>query len=117
MRLLLRFGLTVLAAATLSCATSMTVGSHVDHDLDLSRFWTFDWGPVDALPTGDARLDRNPYFRDRVQGAVEKGLAAHNHQRNRRANPPSSSAEALALIQTQERLCIRPEFDSRHSSP
>lgn len=81
MRLLLRFAVTILAAATLTArATSMTVGSHVDQDLDLSRFRTFDWGPADALPTGDARLDRNPYFRDRIQGAVEKGLAARGFQ-------------------------------------
>jgi len=54
----------------------MTVSSHVEHGLDLSRYRTFDWGPADALPTGDARLDQNPFFKDRVQGAVEKGLAA-----------------------------------------
>jgi len=81
MPLLLRFAMTILATATLSaCATTATVGSHVDHDLDLSRFRTFDWGPADALPTEDARLTRNPAFKDRVQGAVEKGLAARGFQ-------------------------------------
>ena len=81
MPLLLRFAMTILATATLSaCATTATVGSHVDHDLDLSRFRTFDWGPADALPTEDARLARNPAFKDRVQGAVEKGLAARGFQ-------------------------------------
>jgi len=81
MPLLLRFAMTILATATLSaCATTATVGSHVDPDLDLSRFRTFDWGPADALPTEDARLARNPAFKDRVQGAVEKGLAARGFQ-------------------------------------
>ena len=63
----------VLAA---SCATTMTVSSHVDRGLDLSPYRTFEWGPADALPTGDARLDKNPFFKDHVQGAVEKGLSA-----------------------------------------
>jgi hypothetical protein len=55
------------------CATRMTVSSHVEHALDVSRYRTFEWGPADVLPAGDARLDR-PFFNDRVQGAVEKGL-------------------------------------------
>jgi hypothetical protein len=58
------------------CATHTTVSSHVERGLDLSRYRTFDWGPADALPAGDARLDKNPFFEDRVLGAVEKGLAA-----------------------------------------
>jgi uncharacterized protein DUF4136 len=77
MRLLLRFATLVLLVATPSaCATRMTVSSHVEHGLDLSRYRTFDWGPADALPTGDARLDKDPFFNDHVQGAVETGLAA-----------------------------------------
>jgi hypothetical protein len=53
----------------------MTVSSHVDRSLDFARYRTFDWGPADALPTGDARLDQNPIFKDNVQGSVEKQLA------------------------------------------
>jgi uncharacterized protein DUF4136 len=81
MRLLLRFATTMVSVATLTaCAARMTVSSHVEHGLDLSRYRTFDWGPADALPTGDARLDKNPFFKDHVQGAVEKGLAARGFQ-------------------------------------
>ena len=67
---------TLWAFAAASCATAMSVSSHVEPGLDLSRYRTFEWGPADALPTGDARLDGNPFFKDHVQGAVEKGLAA-----------------------------------------
>ncbi len=59
-----------------SCATTMTVSSHMERGLDFSRYRTFDWGPADARPTGDPRLDENPFFKDHVEGAVEKGLAA-----------------------------------------
>jgi hypothetical protein len=59
-----------------ACASTMTVSSHVDRALDISPYKTFDWGPADAVPTGDPRLDRDPFFKDEVQGAVEKQLAA-----------------------------------------
>jgi hypothetical protein len=54
----------------------MSVSSHVERGLDFGRYRTWNWGPADTLPTGDARLDANPFFLDHVQGAVEKGLAA-----------------------------------------
>jgi hypothetical protein len=70
--------LTALAAVALAltgCAT-MTVSSHVQRGLDFAQYRTYEWGPADALPTGDPRLDENPFFKDHLQGAVEKGLAA-----------------------------------------
>ena len=54
----------------------MTVSSHVDRGINFARYRTYDWGPADALPTGDPRLDKNPFFKDHVEGAVEKQLAA-----------------------------------------
>ena len=71
----LRLGaITVLMVAASACAT-MIVSSHVRHDIDFAQYRTFDWGPADALPTGDPRLDANPFFKDHMQGAVEKQLA------------------------------------------
>jgi len=58
------------------CASTISVSSHVDRSLNFERYRTFDWGPADALPTGDPRLDRDPFFKDHVQGAVERGLGA-----------------------------------------
>lgn len=67
---------TVCALALSACATTMTVSSHVDRGLDFARYRTWDWGPADTLPTGDPRLDADPFFKDHLQGAIEKGLAA-----------------------------------------
>jgi hypothetical protein len=53
----------------------MTVSSHVDPTRTFSQDRTFQWGPADALPTGDSRLDGDRYFQDRMQGAVERQLA------------------------------------------
>lgn len=74
-RLLRLFTVALVAAAGIGCATMM-VSSHVQRDLDFSRYRTYDWGPADALPTGDPRLDRNPFFKDHMMGAVERHLAA-----------------------------------------
>jgi hypothetical protein len=54
----------------------MNVSSHVRRGIDVGQYRTYAWGPADALPTGDPRLDENPYFEDYVQGAVERQLAA-----------------------------------------
>ena len=62
-----------MVAALVGCA-AMTAGSHVEQAADFTRYQTFDWGPPDALPTGDPRLDGNIFFRDHVMGAVEKQL-------------------------------------------
>jgi hypothetical protein len=58
----------------------MNVSSHVERGLDISQYHTYDWGPADALPTGDARLDKDPFFQDHVQGAIEKEMAAQGFQ-------------------------------------
>ena len=76
-RFLLNLTAGLMASVPLSgCATMMTVSSHVDRNVNFAQYRTFDWGPADALPTGDPRLDRDPFFKDHVQGAVERGLAA-----------------------------------------
>jgi hypothetical protein len=66
----------LVAMAATGCASTMTVSSHVDRDVVFNQYRTYDWGPADTLPTGDPRLDQNPFFKDHVEGAVEKGLAA-----------------------------------------
>ncbi len=76
MRYLTHAVLTGLCALTLSaCASTMGAGSHVQTGLRMSQYRTYDWGPADALPTGDARLDKDPDFQDHLEGAVEKQLA------------------------------------------
>jgi hypothetical protein len=70
-----------IAAVTLTgCASSMNVSSYVERGLDFTVFRSYAWGPADAVPTGDPRLDKNPFFQDHMQGAVEKQLAARGLQ-------------------------------------
>jgi hypothetical protein len=69
----------VAGAMVVSCAPAISVGSHADRTRDFARYRTYDWGPADALPTGDPRLDRDALFKDRVQGAVERQMAARGY--------------------------------------
>jgi hypothetical protein len=71
----------ILTMVVAGCATTMTVSSHVQRGLDFAQYTTYDWGPADALPTGDPRLDKDPFFQDHMQGAVEKRLAMKGFKR------------------------------------
>ncbi len=77
-----RLVLTTAAACALAACATMRVSSHVERGLDFRNYQTFDWGPADALPAGDPRLDEDPYFEDRVEGAIEKQMAARGYQRS-----------------------------------
>jgi hypothetical protein len=98
-------------ALSLSACATMRVSSHVEQGLDFTRFRTFDWGPADALPTGDPRLDRDPFFQDHVQGAIEKQMAARGYARSAAAGPPDLRIHYHATI--DQRLDIN-EADRRH---
>ena len=63
------------------CATTMTVSSHVLEGVNFAQYRTYDWGPADALPTGDPRLDKDPFFLDHLEGAVEIGMARKGFER------------------------------------
>jgi hypothetical protein len=60
----------------------MTVSSHVERGLDFAQYRTYNWGPPDTLPASDPRLDQNPSFQDRFQGAVERQLATRGIERS-----------------------------------
>lgn len=81
MRRLLRLAAVVSSTfAVTSCAATMAVSSHVEPGLDFAQYRSYAWGPADALPTGDPRLDEDPFFKDHVQGAVEKQLAVRGFE-------------------------------------
>jgi hypothetical protein len=71
----------VLAALSMTGCATMTAGSHVERGVDFTKYRTYDWGRADALPTGDPRLDNNPFFKDYFEGAIEKQLGARHFRR------------------------------------
>lgn len=69
------FTVAALAAFAVSGCATMTAGSYAQRGVDFAQYHTYTWGPPDALPTGDPRLDANPFFEDHFEGAVEQQLA------------------------------------------
>lgn len=92
----------VLAVGATGCAT-MSVSSHVERGLNMAQYHTYDWGPADRLPTGDPRLDKNPFFQDHVLGAVEKQMNAKGFER--------STAERRADLLIHYHAVIDRRFD------
>jgi len=87
MRRLLKWFLVAPIALGIAGCAAINAGSYVERSIDFAQYRTFDWGPADALPTGDPRLDRNPFFQDHVQGAVERGLARKGFGRSTSGTP------------------------------
>lgn len=67
----------VVAVAGLSsgCAVAIQGGADFRPGTDLSPYRTFTWGEPDELPTGDPRLDNNPFFVERLHEAIESELS------------------------------------------
>jgi hypothetical protein len=79
--------------------------------LDVTRYRTFDWGPADALPTGDPRLDKDPFFKDHVEGAVEKQMTLKGFERA--AAPASADLLIHYHASIDERIDVN-KVDSRY---
>jgi len=81
MRRLGRSAVVALSALALAGCATMNVSSHVDRGVDFAQYHTWDWGPADTLPTGDPRLDNNPFFKDYLEGAFEKQFAVRRFEK------------------------------------
>ena len=62
--------------AVAGCAAAVTSGAYFGPEVNLSAYDTYAWGPADALPTGDPRVDNNEFFDAQVRAAVERHLHA-----------------------------------------
>ena len=71
---------TILAASLAGACAPITTGSYFARSTDFNAYRTYEWEPADSLPTGDPRLDNNPFFKDHFIGAVEKALAARGFE-------------------------------------
>ena len=87
----------IVACAIAGCAP-IRVSSHVDRERDFTRYRTFDWGRADALPAGDARLERDAFFQDHIQGAIERNMAARGFERAAATVEPDVRVHFHAVI-------------------
>ncbi len=75
-------GFLALAALTAAaCAAPLRVNAYAERGADVSQYRTYDFAPVEAVPTGDPRLDSNPFFNERIQAAAERELRSKGYLR------------------------------------
>lgn len=70
----------VLVLSLGACDNSMSAGADFDPDVDFGTYSSFAWEQADPLPTGDPRLDANPFFVARIHEAVGAELASRGIQ-------------------------------------
>jgi hypothetical protein len=65
----------LLAVALAGCST-MEINTDFDPKADFSGLKTYAWIDEPRMPTGDSRIDDNPFLENRVHAAVDRELAA-----------------------------------------
>ena len=68
----------LLAAAVVAaagCAPALQVGCNISTDITPRAYRTYSWDMPDQFPTGDPRLDNNPFFVKTLQTEVGSELA------------------------------------------
>jgi len=74
---------TLLTAGVISgCAVPMQAGADFDRDLNMGPYRSFAWAEPDEMPSGDARLDHNPFFTRRLHEAISTELSARGIRLN-----------------------------------
>ena len=94
-------GLVLAVTLTAAGCATMNVSSHMEPNLNTTGYHTFAWGDPDLLPTGDPRLDRDPFFKDHIQGEVERQMALRG----------VSLADKDADLQVHYHAVISPRLD------
>jgi hypothetical protein len=70
----------VLCIAVPACAP-VRVNSYTESNVDFARYTSYGWASMTDQATGDARLDSNPFFHERVVAAVERQLARRGFEK------------------------------------
>jgi hypothetical protein len=78
---MMHLGGAALAAVVLAGCATMRVNSFVERGTNFTAYRTYDWAPATQLATGDARLDNNEFFQERMKAAVERQLGARRLER------------------------------------
>ena len=77
----------LLTLTSAGCAT-MKGNSYVEHGAEFTHYRLWEWAPAEQVPTGDPRLDNNPFFQDRLRGAVEHAMTRKGYVRSTPAGQP-----------------------------
>jgi hypothetical protein len=91
---------------TLAGCVSISVSSDFDPATDFSNYQTYAWERDESTPSGDPRLDDNPFFDSRVRAGVERQLTAKGLELSSTGNPDMLLHYRI-FINTRERVDVR----------
>jgi hypothetical protein len=77
----------VSASMLMAACAPMRVRSFVPQEASLVRYQTYDWAEQADQPTGDPRLDANPFFAERIKVSTERELAARGFEKAASGRP------------------------------
>jgi hypothetical protein len=66
---------------TAGCRSPMMAGADYDPSVVIGQPATFAWNEPDGLPAADPRLDTNPFFVERLHGAIARELGSRGIRR------------------------------------
>lgn len=92
------FGLPLLVAALTGCST-MEINTDFDPSANFSDLKTYAWIDEPRKPTGDPRIDDNPFLEGRVHAAVERELGAKGFVLDESGTPDFLIAYHVSLDQ------------------
>jgi hypothetical protein len=78
---------TVVLALALAGCGPMAVGSYAESGVDFTQYLSYGWAPTEERPTGDPRLDNNPFFADRLNREIERQLSRRGYVRVSLSSP------------------------------
>jgi hypothetical protein len=85
-------------------------GSYVNSQTGLTPYATVGWGPADGVPTGDPRLDNNPFFHNRVRARIERELTSRGYAFAPSGDPDLLVHVHLSMTQQIDTTLIDEEF-------
>ncbi len=74
--------LAVAAALTLAACAPVRVNSSLERGMDFTHYKSYAWAAADRFSTGDARLDNNEFFENRLKTTADRLLATHGLERS-----------------------------------
>ena len=83
MRTTTKLALAVALLWSPGCASvPLTAGADLDHARDFTAYTSYAWDEPDDRPTGDPRLDNNPFFVHRLHSTIHWELATRGIEYN-----------------------------------
>lgn len=97
------------------CRSPMVAGADYDPSVLIGQPATFLWNQPDGIPVGDPRLDNNPFFIERLHGAIARELTSRGVRMAVGARKPTLLIHHHAAV--QDHVEVFPTDESSTWSP